>query len=150
MLLHNEAVLDEGERLVGTSKRRERPKQLEDLTIEIRQLLASYLPNVFHYPQEHELYETGEKTRDLGFRRTHLKERLGDLEARWEKAVAEKRSLAEDVRNSLLLVLALLPIYPFLSYWHQREAFGLVVLVAALLLVVPRLNSRRRDSKRSE
>jgi GNAT superfamily N-acetyltransferase len=149
VLLHNEAVLDEGEGLVETSRGRHSAKQLEDAITKIRELLANYLPNVFHYPQEQELYKAGEVTRDLGFRQAHLKERLDDLEARWAKAVDARRSLAEDLRNSLLLVLALLPIYPFLGYRHQREALGLVILIGALLVVVPRLNSRRRDPKGS-
>jgi hypothetical protein len=111
-LLHNEAVLDGVEEVAdeveqtAEGKRDSIPK-LSDCLKRMRKQLEWYLPDVFHYPSERDLFETGEKTRGLAERREALAARADEIDARWKLAVEKRRSLSETVRNVLLAALSI-------------------------------------------
>jgi hypothetical protein len=82
-------------------------EDLSDCLKRIRRRFEWYLPNVFHYPSERELFDTGEQTRSLTERREALRARTDEIDARWKLAVERRRSLGETVRNVLLAALSI-------------------------------------------
>jgi len=141
VLLHNEAVLDEIATIAGTVEhadgRRDDITELSDCLKRLRRRLEWYLPNVFHYPSERALFETGERTRSLAERRQSLSARVDEIDARWKLAVEKRRSLSETVRNVLLGVLSIVTTIQFTEGKFQ----GIVAICGSAALIVLYLQS---------
>lgn len=135
-LLHNEAVLDGVEEvadeLEGTEEgKRDSIPRLSDALKQMRSRLEWYLPDVFHYPSERELFETGEKTRGLSERREALVARADEIDARWKLAVEKRRSLSETVRNVLLAALSIVTTVHYVqgTFYRVLAICGYAVLM---------------------
>jgi hypothetical protein len=141
VLLHNEVVLDEIANIAGTVERTDRKRddiaELSDCLKRLRRQLEWYLPNVFHYPSERALFETGERTRSLAERRQSLAARADEIDARWKLAVEKRRSLSETVRNVLLGVLSIVTTIQFTEGTFQ----GVVAICGSAALIVLYLQS---------
>lgn len=68
-------------------------------------LERDYLPNVFHYPNERKIYDAGELSRGLAALAARLRDRLLELNARWETGSSMRRAMAGDLQAALLFVL---------------------------------------------
>ena len=63
-------------------------------------------------------------------------EQTAELAGVWAQAAERRRSLADDVRNTLLLLLAAFTIYPEIKadVWLERAFLALVVIISVWLL----------------
>jgi hypothetical protein len=140
LLLHNEAMLKCAETWSQMAPDNDNPSKLEPCINGMLDSLSSYLPNVFHYPHERWLFLKGETSRGLRTRQKELNEKRENLYVRWQQKVARRASFADDFRTSLLVWLALLPIYPEVkdNFWLKVVAFGSLFLIAAGTLLLPR------------
>ncbi|MBI3998521.1 MAG: hypothetical protein HY355_05760 [Armatimonadetes bacterium] len=116
-----------------------------------RALDRDYLPNVFHYPGEQELYITGEQSRGLAGLKQVLRDRLsaivGELEARRD----HRRWMADVGTNLLLGVLSVITGLQLANMvmapeTARRIAAGGILLAAALYLTW-RIRAARRQSQ---
>jgi hypothetical protein len=130
VLLQNEELLDQA---AATAEEISHARRLRTLEAGIRYVQRAleydYLPNVFHYPAERALVDSGVDSRGLTARRTELLAQLAQLRGRWREEVDRRRGFADDVRNGLLLVL---------GYTSFRVAFPGVpdwILIAGLALI---------------
>lgn len=143
VLLHNEALLDEVASLADSVEKNKKKKNdrsaLGDCFEKMRDLLANYVPNVFHYPQERRLFGDGEKTRGLSERREELAKKADEIEARWKVAVEKRRSSADTVRNVLLALIGL-STFPYVH--GLGVAVGLVGLALGLVALSLHANPR--------
>jgi hypothetical protein len=139
VLLHNEALLDEVSEL-AVRKDEKDPARLESCVNEMRAALELYVPNVFHYPQERRVFLQGERSRGLRVRRRQLQEQSQNIDTRWQQMVARRASFADDLRTSLLVLLALLPIHALLEHHFTIELilFGVLAVIAAGTVALPR------------
>ena len=127
MLLHNEEQLDRGLVASNTWK-------------EMHHALAHYLPNVFQYPQERELFVTGTASRGLVEQHDQLITRLAQASAAEDAKVAGRREWADDVRNALLLVLTGIGLRAVVPLAYAVPAF----FVAAVIFVAWRRRFRMK------
>jgi hypothetical protein len=147
VLLHNEAVLDEAEGLQLAEKQGQ-PGKFDDRLSKMRTALAEYLPNVFHYRLERQLFRQGETSRGLSERRTQLMEKTSKFQTDWEQEDATRRSMADDIRNVLLFWLGCLGTYSFVTGTrHRLEIAAVFLFLAALMLVYSRWTSIGRRLK---
>lgn len=135
VLLHNEAVLDEVGKVMRMRPKGEKaPWKLKSDFTTMDDHLATYVPNVFHYRAEQELFEIGEQTRGLSERRQALMRKARAIETRWMLEVEKRRSLAETIRNFLLGSIAVIATFEYVHDHLQRWLiFGLSVLVGFAL-----------------
>jgi GNAT superfamily N-acetyltransferase len=139
VLLHNEALLDQVASHAESVEETKDRVELAECFKKMRNMLACYVPNVFHYPQERRLFEDGEKTRGLSERRTELVDKAEEIETRWKVAVEDRRSSAETLRNVLLALIGL-STFP---YVHGVGLFvGLFGLAVALVILSLHSNPR--------
>jgi GNAT superfamily N-acetyltransferase len=139
-LLHNEAVLDGVEEVADEVELTEEGKRdsiprLSDCLKRMRRQLEWYLPDVFHYPSERDLFETGERTRGLSERRAALVAHADEIDARWKLAVEKRRSLSETVRNVLLAALSIVTTVHYVQGTFYRVLAICAYAVLMLLYV---------------
>jgi GNAT superfamily N-acetyltransferase len=107
VLLNNEALLERADREWHDVQDSHHLRQLQQAVLRMRKSLDSdYVPNVFHYPQEKALYTRGDESRALQERATQMRQRLDEVNTKYEFTVNTRRSMADDLRNVLLLLLA--------------------------------------------
>jgi GNAT superfamily N-acetyltransferase len=126
VLLNNEALLERAAAEWREVQNSHHLPKLQDAVLRMRKSLDSdYVPNVFHYPQERALYTRGDESRALQERATQLRQRLDEVNTKYEFTVNARRSMADDLRNVLLLMLA---------YTSLRDLFPNAVPGYALFL----------------
>lgn len=118
----------------------------------MRSALADYLPNVFHYPQERRLLQRGEASRGFRGRRARVLAQTVELETRLNQRVAGRRSLADDLRNGLLLALAAVTLLPEIHGALARTltVAGFVALGLILVLYPRPWAAQRRLRQRHD
>jgi GNAT superfamily N-acetyltransferase len=130
VLLHNEELLDFATEEASKAAKLRRLGELESSIQAVQRAVEhDYLPDVFHYPGERLIMESGLKSRGLTDRRDELLTQLGQLRGRWSEVVDRRRGIADDVRNGLLLIL---------GYTSFRAAFPGVpdwILIMALVML---------------
>jgi len=131
VLLHNEVLLEKVEEEAENveSEGGRRPGGLEN----VLERLAHYIPDVFHYAQEHSLYECGEKTRGLADRRTEMGPKVARIEAQRKSFVESRRTWAETVRN---ILLGLIGFVSTLHYVHGSTSRIAVFFAFAVVLTI--------------
>jgi hypothetical protein len=93
-------------RAAALAVRRERRK-LRDVREDLHSALErDYLPNVFHYPNERRIYDTGESSRGLAALAQDVRQSLNEFDARWEGGSSMRRTMADDLKAGLLFVIA--------------------------------------------
>jgi hypothetical protein len=126
VLLHNELQLDFAEQAGEDFRKHEK----DVLVFQMQQALnVDYLPNVFHYRGERRLYETGAESRGLSDRLGDLKGKLDVASATLQHKQTERRNLADDATNFLLVLITLIQlesVFPGVPLWF-------FVAVAAVL-----------------
>jgi len=114
VMLHNEEQLERA----ATAARHAESRHFRDLqdakTTMHEALDRAFLPDVFHYSMERELYESGHASRGLAFREQQLRLRSEQVSSDYDIKINTRRGIADDVRNGLLLVV---------SYTSYRAAF---------------------------
>jgi GNAT superfamily N-acetyltransferase len=130
VLLHNEELLNQAAEHVDKAATAKRLGELEARIQAMQGALEhDYLPDVFHYPGERSIMESGLESRGLTARRDELLADLAQLRSRWSEIVDRRRGIADDVRNGLLLVL---------GYTSFRAAFpGVPDWILIVGLAVP-------------
>jgi hypothetical protein len=139
VLLHNEALLDDVASHADSVKPTRDRVRLEECFKAMRNLLACYVPNVFHYPQERRLLDAGERTRGLAERREELFETANEIERRWRVAVERRSGSAGTLRNVLLALIGL-STFPYVH--GVGLIIGLVGLAVCLLILSLHSNQR--------
>ncbi len=108
-LLHNEAVVDQAERVMDAalSARKARLRDLQAAHAEADDCLNGlFLPNVFNYRSERLLFARGAEERGSEDRRTAAVARLGQLDARISNAWDERRDGGQMCIAVLLAVIS--------------------------------------------
>jgi GNAT superfamily N-acetyltransferase len=114
VLLHNEEQLRRAAAAAASAESR-RFRDLEAAKTTMHEALnRAFLPNVFHYKLERDLYQEGHDTRGLTLRAESLRMRLTEVNSDYDVKNNTRRGIADDVRNGLLLIL---------SYTSYRTAF---------------------------
>ncbi|MDR7453221.1 MAG: hypothetical protein QN137_01930, partial [Armatimonadota bacterium] len=104
VLAHNEEMLDRADRASQLSSRK--PRALAAARKEMQAALdRHHLPNIFHYPTERLLYETGTVSRGLRDREQDVRANLAKVTGEWETAVDRRRRVAEDLIAAILLLV---------------------------------------------
>jgi GNAT superfamily N-acetyltransferase len=127
VLLHNEGVLDHAKDLLRQAAKEEAAKKKPPRDVDhIRKATAWCVPNVFHYPQERELYDKGVEARLLTERVKEVEEETNLAEDRWKTFSETRRVEADRTRNILLAVIGSIATAHYFSETWER------VLIVAL------------------
>ncbi len=148
VLLHNEVLAEQAERVTDRVADEERPEELERALETIERITRRLrVPNVFHYESERALYEVGQRNRGSGERIDALDDKIVELRHRLDTRRSVGRSRREfglTVILGLLSTTAVLDALAFfgpdgggsfLSFWPPN-ASGLVFSGAVLAVVV--------------
>ncbi len=148
VLLHNEVLAEQAERVTDRVADEERPEELERALETIERITRRLrVPNVFHYDSERALYEVGQRNRGSGERIDALDDKIVELRHRLDSRRSVGRSRREfglTVILGLLSTTAVLDALAFfgpdgggsiLSFWPPNAA-GLVFTGAVLAVVV--------------
>lgn len=107
VLLNNDALLVYANKVWRDAQESRHLHVLQDAALTMRRSIDSdCVPNVFHYPRERHLYTRGDESRALNERAQQLRQRLDEINAKYEFKLNTRRSMGDDLRNVLLLLLA--------------------------------------------
>jgi hypothetical protein len=107
VLLYNEAQLDRAREAWEQSLQSETAHVFEHSAETIQAALdADFLPNVFHYKSEQDLYKNGHASRGIDERARQFRGRLADVNAKYDFMIGRRRNRADDARNFILLLLS--------------------------------------------
>jgi GNAT superfamily N-acetyltransferase len=158
VLLHNEEQLRRAAAAAASAESR-RFRDLEAAKTTMHEALnRAFLPNVFHYKSERDLYREGHDTRGLTLREESLRMRLTEVNSDYDVKNNTRRGIADDVRNALLLVLSFTSYSAAFSPSRHRNLFVALGLVAISVVYlawrwVPpstwMIFARRRDRARA-
>ncbi len=145
VLIHNEALLDRANEKWKPTQSNDKPHELEVASRTIHTALdADFLPNVFHYESEKELYKTGHESRGINERVEQFRRRLADVDARYDLLISQKRNHLDDARTLFLLVISVVSIK---ALW-DIPAWSVVVLVGLMVALYWGYLRLRAESKR--
>jgi hypothetical protein len=131
VLLYNEALIDRANDAWRPTQSHDKTRALEDASRTIHRALdADFLPNVFHYESERELYKTGHDSRGINERADQFRRRLADVDARYDLFVSQRRNRLDDARTLFLLVISVVSIK---ALWDIPSSA--VVLLVAFMVV---------------
>ncbi len=148
VLLHNEALAERADALADEAADEERPERLESVLGAIERITRRYfVPNVFHYPSERDLYEVGQRTRGSAERIRALDDKVVELRHRLEARRSVQRARREFGLTVILALLSATAVLEtlaffqpgdgasFLSFWPPNTS-GLVFIATLFALVV--------------
>jgi GNAT superfamily N-acetyltransferase len=90
-----------------------------------RALERDYLPNVFHYPNERRIFESGENARGLNALAQDVRESLNEFDALWDSGTAMRRAMADDLKAGLLFAFAGLALKDYVDPIALLIIFGI-------------------------
>jgi GNAT superfamily N-acetyltransferase len=147
VLIYNEQLLEKAEKARSLGQYSSTTPQAIRV---MRGALADYLPNVFHYPQERRLLQHGEASRGFRGRRVRVLAQAVELETRQNQRVTDRRSLADDLRNGLLLALTAVTVLPQIHGARSRAlTLAGFIILGLILLLYPRPWAAQRWFNRS-
>jgi GNAT superfamily N-acetyltransferase len=150
VLLHNELQLDLAQEAAQGAEDTSHWVSLRNAEKRMRHALeVEYLPNIFHYSCERQLYVAGSVSRGLTYRRTKLRGRLEEVSASLQAEITQRREKRDDLRNDVLAAIAAIglaaTIKPLVDDLITRGWSSVLISVAIVLpLFFAYIGFRRR------
>lgn len=131
VLLHNEFLLTRSEAIIGAAEKEKKTKIIAKSINKVsKSLQAQFLPNVFHYRTEKEIFSKGIDSRGISSKYEHCLKRLEALKTRLTTIHEEKDAKTSWRLEIILLLLAIIQVSGIL--FDVNKSGGLIVAISGL------------------